>query len=342
MLQNSGSVKKLCEMERLHGADLEELLLHDAVVVPAVAGLLHAVDREVEVELLARVPREEPGREPLVVSRRPVGHAPEREEPELLRVPREERRRARHGNEHVERDRRALARKEPVERLREAEDLRRAGELPEEETPDERAALETRDPGVVAEEVVLGREVVLGELARARRVDAEPVVAMREGSLVHEAPDAEHVKGRRVDDAIHEVRVLLARVAEDGLVEARDVRVALVRHVDEALRRHEPKRELRDDPEGAEAPVHHLEEELVLAARRAAEDLALARDHLVLEAGVVKAAVAEGCGLDRAARDRAAHRDRLELGDDDRDEPARERRPYERLERDSRLADRGR
>ena len=52
----------------------------------------------------------------------------------------------------------------------------------------------------------------------------------------------------------------------------------------------------------------------------------VARDDLVLEAGVVEAAVAEGHRLDRAAGDRAAEGDALELGDDLRQQALAQRR----------------
>src|SRR5581483_8791467 len=64
--------------ERLRGADLHQLLLHEAVIVPAVGRLLHAVDGEIDVQLVLRVLRVERGREPLVIANAAVGDAPER------------------------------------------------------------------------------------------------------------------------------------------------------------------------------------------------------------------------------------------------------------------------
>ena len=77
----------------------------------------------------------------------------------------------------------------------------------------------------------------------------------------------------------------------------------------------------------------------MLVLGRTREDLALRGDHLVGRAGVVEAAVHERHRFDRAAGDRTADRDRLQLGDHDRDETVGQGRLDEIDERHSRLGD---
>ena len=74
---------------------------------------------------------------------------------------------------------------------------------------------------------------------------------------------------------------------------------------------------------------------------RAAHHVAARGHDLVREARVVEAAAAKRHRLDRAPGDRAAERDRPELGHHLGHEPARERRVHEIAERDAGLGDAG-
>ena len=94
--------------------------------------------------------------------------------------------------------------------------------------------------------------------------------------------------------------------------------------MDVGTRGDQPEGELREDAERAERAVHHLEDERVLVVRRAVQPLAGGGQHLIGQAGVVKAAVLERHRLQRAARHRAADRDGLQLRHDDGRQPERQ------------------
>ena len=142
-----------------------------------------------------------------------------------------------------------------------------------------------------------------------------------------------------MDDAVHEIDIPALEVGPDGCHIAVDRRVCLVTEVDEGLGRDQPEHEPRQDAYRPERAVHHLEDQRVLVVGRAGEHVAFRGDDLVLEAGVVEAAVYEGHGLDGAARHGPADGDCLQLRDDDRHEAQRESLIDQLAERDARLGD---
>src|SRR3569623_1188824 len=101
------------------------------------------------------------------------------------------------------------------------------------------------------------------------------------------------------------------------------------------------KRQLGQDAQRAERAVHHLEQQLVLFPRTAGQHVAAACHDLVLQAGVVEAAVAVRHRLDRTTGDRAAHGDGLQLGSAEGNQPLRQRGVDQVDERDAGLGHAG-
>jgi hypothetical protein len=192
--------------------------------------------------------------------------------------------------------------------------------------------------GVEAEAVVAGRQEVLRADRGALVIDVEPPVVAEVGRRIREVAQAEHVAVGPMGDAVDEVEVPQLATLDHRLVERRGVRKAPVLEPHVGLRGHELEGDPREDSERAVAAVEHAEEQR-LALRRAGDDLSGAADHLVLEAAVVEASMAEGRRFDRAACDGPADGDSLELGDDRRQQPQGERRFHEARERHSWLGD---
>src|SRR5262249_55939203 len=178
--------------------------------------------------------------------------------------------------------------------------------------------------GVVAEEVVEGRHAVALEARRALVVDVEPAVARGALGPIDEAAEADDELVGRVHDAVDEIEVAGGATGAQLGIEAREILEDAIGQLDERLGRHELEDELGEDAERAVRAGAHGEQ-VGVAVASDADHLAGAGHELVLVAGVVEAAVPEGHGLHRAAGDRAAERDALELGHDRGHEPALER-----------------
>ena len=258
----------------------------------------------------------------------------------VLRIPLQELLELGVGEEGVHRhERPVVVEEEPARLFRDPQDLGGAQGLAEDQSSEEGLGVDVGDALVVAEEVVLGFQVVLLPLGRALEIDLEPVVAVRVWRRVDEVAHAEHQMRRRVDHAVHEVDVPALVVVPDRFEVAVDRLVVFVPHVDELLGWDQPKDEPRQNSHGPEGAVHHLEDQRVLVVGRAGQHISLGGDDLVLEAGVVKATVDVGHRLDRAARDRPADGDGLQLRDHDRHEPQRKGLIDELVERHPRLGD---
>ncbi len=254
-----------------------------------------------------------------------VGHAPQGEVPEVLGVPPQKIGEAGKGQEGVHGDVGTIVvQKEPAQLLGQSQDLRGAEEPAEQQPAHKGLGVDVGDALVVAVKVVRRLQVVLAAGGGALVVDLEPVVAVGVGREVHEVAHAQRELGGRVDDPVHEVHVLAHVVRPDGVQVAVDRAVVLVAQVHVGLGGHQVKHQPGQNAHGAEGAVHHLEDELVLVFRGAGEHVALGGDDLVLEAGVVKAAVPVGHGLDGAAGHGAPDGDGLELGHHDGDEAQRQ------------------
>lgn len=190
--------------------------------------------------------------------------------------------------------------------------------------------------GVVAEEVLLGREEVGPPLLGGPVEDvlADVGRGLRTGGVVGEPAEAQGEVAGPVHDPVDHVVVVLdvepARLSE-GRFELDGRRVVGVGHRYVGARRHQAKRELGEDAERAVAAVDVLEQ---LGRPGGGQRVhgAVAADDLVLDARVVESSVAERHGLDRTAGHGAAERDATQLGHHGRCQPEGQRGPHEGLE----------
>lgn len=123
-----------------------------------------------------------------------------------------------------------------------------------------------------------------------------------------------------MDDAVHEIHVLIVEPPHDGGLVFFEARVFFVHHVHISFGRDELERQFGQNAQRPERTVHHLENERVFIVGFADQNFAFGRNDFVFGARIVEPAVHERHRFNGAARYSAPDRNGLEFGDDNGDE----------------------